>query len=126
MLEYEAKGEWWLPVAPDRRLSGELSFNQADGAVLETTGHLIPIAGGINEVRGSPSVHGLARNGKSISLLGCIVSNIGLNYPGLPSQSLRSEYLLVGKHVDSLDGQWVDRARIFVGSVFRTSRPEMR
>ncbi len=111
-------GLWWLPANPDDRLTGTLTFDQAEGArlqVLGLFGGLSAFDQGDGEAK---TIHGLTKNGREVTLLGCISVNRQFNAPGIMSEKYHAHYALIGHHF--VDGQ----EEIFDKCYFRFARLE--
>ena len=115
MEAFENSGIWWLPGQEDRTVVGILRFDPSDGFRLEIPfggiGELDDFVGRINTTGCTPLVHGVLRNGKSVTLSNAIMTDSSINFPGGRREQHRALRGFVGQ---SLCGEnpTVDRLRI--------------
>ena len=108
-MSFEYRGLWWLPSAPNKKISGTLSFSKEDGAYLD-------LDGAFKDINELPSfshfeiILGTTLNGKKITLYRCyeVRSDISATLRSLFSAS----YLFVGHHF--LADDQINFSRIFV------------
>ena len=89
MESWEMAGLWWLPDQPSEKIVGLVRYSSDDGFRLE-----IPFGflGGLREGAMPidpppvPSVRGVLKNGKHVTLLNAIRTNFSINMPGAGSE----------------------------------------
>jgi hypothetical protein len=115
MEAFESAGEWWLPEAPDTRVMGLLKYSDVDGFRLQIPfgflgerGHFL---NRVNQSDRAPVVHGLLRNGKSVTLVDAVMTSMTMNLPGAGSEAHRALMGFIGA-VESTANPLVDRVRV--------------
>lgn len=119
MDAFESAGEWWIPARPDAREVGLLDFSDSDGFRLA-----IPV-GSLGEsglVMTIPSdatttriVHGMLRDGKSVTLVDCLTAGATQRFPGAPSQNLHSGLGFIGRGEVPDPDPLIDRLSVSYG-----------
>lgn len=117
---FTEQGVFWLPEHPQDEVSGTLSYDPENGAILK----LLGIFGGLHEAferafvdTGYDDVaviHGVTTRGKPISLLRAICTNQQFSMPGIAHETWISNLLVIGIHMVSADDE-----SIFSKSYFR-------
>ena len=103
MIEkFEYKGYWWLPNKPQTKISGTLTFNPDEGAILDLEGSFKDI-GGLNRLLRPEVTLGESLDGKNITLLNCVETKTNLHIPGYLTMSFLAVVVLVGAHFQSKD-----------------------
>jgi ApeA N-terminal domain 1 len=114
-------GFWWLPEAPDEKVSGTLSYSPDEGLELKLVGSFTPITDAFGAPPNCPIILGITA-GKLVTLVGCMQSGTSMSFPGFQSESFIPRFALLGVHVESTDdlifdeidllfsnfGDWVD------------------
>jgi Fe-S-cluster formation regulator IscX/YfhJ len=112
---FENAGVWWLPGQEEQKIVGILRFDPADGFRLEIPfgglGELDDFAGRINTSVRTPLVHGLLRNGKSVTLVNAVMTNSSINFPGGRREEHRALRGFIGQSLCD-ENPTVDRLRI--------------
>jgi hypothetical protein len=87
--EVTYSGEWWIPSNPEKRISGKLTFNQDNGAILELV-----------EPFSEPykTIFGKNQFGIQMTLLECFP--LSLNMPG-SSYKILGQFFLFGAHFEN-------------------------
>lgn len=115
---FSHEGFWWLPENPDDRVSGTLTFSQAEGPSLQ----LLGVFGGIlsfnREMSERFAIHGITKKGKKITLLDAFVTSMQMNAPGIMNAKYRPHLICIGHHFLTEDDA------IFDKSFFRFERLE--
>jgi hypothetical protein len=91
-------GEWWLPEAPDRKVSGWLTFTVDDGAQLRLVGSFREVMTGDSTGRGVsyPRILGQIEN-KAFTLEGCHRSTLRRNlFGGVPTEAIQVDQVYRG------------------------------
>lgn len=94
---FTLNGVWWLPENPDARLCGELSFVNDERIILKLLG-LTHEATEANKKYEPTIIHGITANGLICTLSANIETEVKLNMPGIPSSTIKCQYLFLGKH----------------------------
>jgi len=94
---WEAKGDWWVPGTPAKRVRGKLSVCDATGYSLEIDDSL-----GVSNDSPNMIVLGERADGTPITLMLCTLQS-GTNDGKFHGEKYSAEWLLVGKHYDSID-----------------------
>ena len=103
MIEkFEYKGYWWLPNRPQTKISGTLTFNPDEGAILDLEGSLKDI-GDLNRLLRPEVILGASLDGKNITLLNCVETKTNLHVPGYLTMSFFAVVVLVGAHFQRAD-----------------------
>lgn len=108
---FTEQGLFWLPEREEDKQSGSLSYDPENGAVLEVFGIFGDLAEAFNRALGGsdadkPSViHGVTMRGKPVSLLKAFNSTSKLHMPGIPHETWKSNLLVIGLHITSVDNE---------------------
>ncbi len=103
MIEkFEYKGYWWLPNRPQTKISGTLTFNPDEGAILDLEGSFKDI-GDLNRLLRPEVILGASLDGKNITLLNCVETKTKLYVPGYLTMSFFAVVVLVGAHFQRAD-----------------------
>ncbi|MFT2690401.1 HEPN domain-containing protein [Clavibacter zhangzhiyongii] len=119
----EWAGKWWLPSQPDVKVSGVLTYDPHEGLRLRLVGGweeriLQTLGEGVTSFRGETrpfsTIHGIG-NGQKMTLFDShSIRSIRFDFfeleAGPAEQTIRSETLLVGAHVENQD------AAVYVGA----------
>lgn len=117
---FTEQGLFWLPGRQDDEVPGTLSYDPESGAVLKLLGIFGELQEAFNRAfGGTPDddeavVHGVTMKGKPISLLRAYNINRQLNMPGIPSETWKSNLMVIGTHLTNADDE-----AIFSKSYFR-------
>lgn len=115
MEAFESAGLWWLPGTPDEQVVGLLAFSPSEGFTLSIPfGHL----GGfrrmmarVNHSENTPLIHGVLRNGKQVTLVNALLTNMTMNMPGAGSEEYYAGLGLVSGDETGPNPK-LDRARL--------------
>lgn len=94
---FEVVGLWWTPEAPERKISGTLSYDPEDGLRLS----LIGVLSNTDVFQSSEEfdvILGMPSNGQPITLLNCFVSQSNMGFPGFATETLFAHASLSGHH----------------------------
>jgi hypothetical protein len=116
--EFSHEGFWWLPDNPDERIAGTLTFSQVDGAQLKLLGMFGGFRAFGQRQTDYVTLHGITKNGKSVTLLDAFSSNRQMNAPGIMNEQYKGHTLCIGHHFSSEDDATFDK------SFFRFERLE--
>jgi hypothetical protein len=119
----EWAGKWWLPSQPDAEVSGVLTYDPHEGLGLRLVGGweeriLQSLGTGVTSFQGDTrpfsTIHGIA-NGKKMTLFDShSIHSVRFDFfeleAGPDEQTIRSETLLVGAHIEGED------AAVFIGA----------
>lgn len=106
----EYKGYWHLPATPELEVAGVLIYYPDEKIELELIGSFDEdiddfIVNNVESV-----IYGKTSDAKNISLIQCSRSNNSLNFSaGFPITKYNCRYMIIGKHITSLD----DKSRYF-------------
>ena len=110
MESFEHMGDWWLPEAPENKISGKLSFDPATGMSLELLGHIYQLLG---HLEGEELTEYLNRNEIDIiqgvteksfvTLQGCNFTGSHDNFVGLDKTTIEARYVFRGHLFDSIN-----------------------
>jgi hypothetical protein len=107
--EFEHKGIWWLPIDPEEKISGTLSFTPGEGAVLD-------LMGSFEEMKNTNSkgcitikvqsgkqcepeiILGTSSDGKNITLHKCFETKRSYSSSGFPTSSFYANIVFIGGH----------------------------
>jgi len=100
---FDQQGEWWLPEAPSRRLSGRITVRADKYAELNLLDSFQPIEGVVQiaDHIEYPIVLGTTANGEAVTLLNCQQMGRGFRFGsgGLRTpERLLSSWVLIGAH----------------------------
>lgn len=101
---FTEEGYWWIQGREDNRVAGTLSFDPENRAVLKLLGltrELGPafaaaLSGGHRPVE---TIYGVTKNGKPVTLLRAFNVQSSLRMPGIPTETWKSNLLVVGLHI---------------------------
>jgi hypothetical protein len=101
-------GNWWLPEAPSRSVSGDLTLDD-EGVRLSLRGTLLSAPAALQamaerDAEAFPIVLGVTTNGKQVTLEDSVVVGTQMQLgPGVPTQRLLPRVAYVGVHVESVE-----------------------
>jgi len=109
----EYKGYWFLPNKKEKAVAGVLTYTPKVSIVLELIGSFYENYSEIfSDNNGEDVVHGFTSDAKNITLLSCFPSS-SLNFSSsFPITEYSCQYLIVGKHINSLDDPSFYKARV--------------
>jgi hypothetical protein len=94
MEAFESSGIWWLPEAPETRIVGMLSYLDEDGFRLKipfgNLGGPEQFVSHINQQPSTTIIHGTLQNGKTATLIDCVLTNFSMKTPGMASEEYRA------------------------------------
>lgn len=94
MESFELAGLWWLPEVPGERVVGLVKYSAADGFRLQIPfgclGEIHHLADRVNQSGRVPLAHGILRNGKTVTLVDCLMTNMTMSMPGSASEEYRA------------------------------------
>lgn len=107
---FTQQGLFWLAGKRDDEVTGTLTYDPEQGAVLR----LIGIFGEVHKAFGralggggdhdeNATIHGVTMKGKPVSLLHAMDTNRQLNMPGIAHETWKSNLLVIGAHIMSAD-----------------------
>lgn len=114
------QGMFWLPHKREDEVSGTLSYDPENGAVLKLLGIFGQLHEAFNRVFGGRRnddeviIHGVTMKGKPLTLLHAHNTNRQLNMPGIAHETWASNLLVIGVHIMSAEDD-----AIFPKSYFR-------
>lgn len=101
---FEAKGFWWLPETPRKKISGNISYSPGQpihlelmGALNQTKKYQIPP----HELIDHPIIQGVLTDGRSVTLQKCLQTQSRTNLIGISTTRFISHLAFVGVHFDS-------------------------
>jgi len=103
---FESSGVWWLPDSSNEKVVGLLRYSTTEGFSLTVPygnlGGMKHWAARINQSENTPVALGVLQNGKHVTLLNLVMTNMTLIMPGAGSEKYHSSCGFVGAtHVDS-------------------------
>jgi len=103
-------GYWWLPENEDNKVPGTLEYSRlGDTRNLKLSGTFRP-----NQIMPSteifPVVHGFLKDGTSVSLLKCVVSDRHMG--GITSDSYNCSAIVYGTHIDNAEQSVFSSGRV--------------
>ena len=101
---FTEEGYWWISGGEDNQVAGTLTYDAVNGAELTLLGITGDIVSVFNAAltggdRGYATIYGVTKKGKPVTLLRTLNSNRQLNMPGIPTESWKSNLLVVGMHL---------------------------
>ena len=116
MESFKSSGLFRLPETPDEQVVGLLHYSPGDGFTLSVPfGHLggmKHMAARVNKSETTPVVHGVLRNGKQVTLVNLLMTNMTLNMPGAGSEEYYAGLGFVGGSVEAETNPEADRVRL--------------
>jgi hypothetical protein len=107
--DFEYKGEWFLPLAKDRRVTGTLTYSVDNGISLELFGNFDDYSPILPQVENKEIIQGITRDSRLITLYRNYVIHIdgakliqGQEY-GVPSVRYSALYMFEGVHIDKVE-----------------------
>jgi hypothetical protein len=95
--DFELKGFWWLPDAPENKISGTLNFRGSAEISLDLLGSFqMPGSSGVIEQQ--DLILGFSQDGRKITVYDSFVSSSEIKMPGILNTTYTSNYLFFGKH----------------------------
>ena len=91
--KFEIKGLWWLPENPDKKLTGTLSYDPEDGAVLELVGSSFETPIEIFNAKEYDIING--QSSDEITLYKCYSQS--MNVQGIMSSKYFANFVFKGK-----------------------------
>ena len=108
MDTFELAGQWWLPESPNERKIGLLKYSDEEGFTLKIPfGNLGNLPHSTEVGKRVPILLGILINGKNVTLVDSVMTNMKLNFPGAASEEYKS---LLG----------------FIGSIESESNPQIK
>lgn len=109
-LEY--KGYWYLPSLPENKVAGILTYCPNEKIVLELIGSFDDSFSELFGNKEESVIYGKTSDAKEITLLQCFqYSSVNFN-ADFPIVRYNCNYMLIGKHINSLDERCQYRVRI--------------
>ncbi|MDX5576630.1 HEPN domain-containing protein [Streptomyces sp. ID01-9D] len=108
MEDLDLNGLWWIPGNEDDTVAGNLQFKMRDSINLNLNGSFKSFEE-LNEHKQYDIILGITSNGKKISLINCLESNLRFSFPGYASDSYRARYLFIGVHLNTLEDMAFER-----------------
>ncbi|MFQ5961979.1 MAG: HEPN domain-containing protein [Candidatus Methylomirabilales bacterium] len=111
MKERRYSGVWWLPSAPDNKVSGTLTFSNQDGLCLA-------VAGPVNEVRRFaveervPLILGITAKSQPVTLEGCLRGRFTSSSGGVARGEYLPDRAYVGAHFPAVEELHFEKAVI--------------
>ena len=112
MEKINLNGIWWLPDAPEARISGILNYDPNEGIFLELIGTFSNLIS-YDQNRSYDIVIGVSTNGKMVTLYNCMEIKRSLSIPGVESSRIRADLLLFGHHFEKIEDIKFDE--IYIG-----------
>ncbi len=107
-LEY--KGYWYLPSSSEKKVAGILTYIPSDKITLELIGAFDNSLSSLFETKEEKVIYGKTSDAKEVTLLQCFQCS-SINFSSdFPIVTYNCSYLIIGKHINSLDEQaryWV-------------------
>lgn len=101
------EGYWWVAGRENDQVAGTLTYDPENRAVLKLLGltrELGPtFAAALTGNRPFETIYGVTKKGKPVSLIRALVANTNLNMPGLPTETWKSNLLVMGIHIRDAD-----------------------
>ena len=89
----KAKGVWWLPEKPGKRLSGEITYSPTGGAEIDLYDYFF------EELSTEPlTVWGITADGKRVTLFDGYTRNMTMHSSGAKVSKISSNYAVTGGH----------------------------
>jgi len=93
---FTAKGMWWLPDNPEKKLSGEISYSSIGGAEIDLYNYFF------EELSVDPlTVWGITTDGKKITVFDGYTRNMTLHSSGAKVSKIASNFSVTGGHYRS-------------------------
>lgn len=114
----EYKGFWFLPDKPKNKVAGILYFKANDSIKLELIGGFDSELSQIIKSKTIKIIYGFTSNAEKITLINCF-SSFSLNFSSNhPLTKYSCQYLVVGKHLKSMEDEIFDRIRVDMSSLY--------
>jgi hypothetical protein len=102
LLQEEAL--WWNPETPDEHVTGTLICDPEDGTTLSLMGTLGEPTSLFSGPEVEPDViHGITRQGRLITLFGCMRTSFQANMPGIATEKFKAHWALFGGHFKNIE-----------------------
>lgn len=100
---FTEEGFWWVKGREGHQVGGTLTFDPENRAVLKLLGlteELGPsIAAALTGSRPVENIYGVTKKGKPVTLLRAFNVHSNLNMPGIPTETWKSNLLVIGLHL---------------------------
>jgi hypothetical protein len=100
---FTEEGYWWVKGREDEEVAGTLTFDPENRAVLKLLGltrELGPsFAAALSGNRPFENIYGVTKKGKPVTLLRAFNAESNLNMPGIPTETWKSNLLVIGMHL---------------------------
>lgn len=114
----EYKGFWFLPDKPQNKVAGILYFKANNSIRLELIGGFDSELSQIIKSKTNKIIQGFTSNAEKITLINCF-SSFSLNFSSdHPLTKYNCQYLIVGKHLKSMEDETFDRIRVDMTSLY--------
>jgi len=99
----EYRGYWYLPSEPEQKVAGIVTYYPNEKIILELIGAFNEEIEALFSEKEEPVIHGITSDAKNISLIRCY-QYTSVNFgSGIPIVRYLCEYMIVGKHLMSLE-----------------------
>ena len=99
MENFQIKGHWWLPDAPQEKITGTLSFSKEDGGTLELDDLFSEEDSA--RIHEPPIILGISQNGKSYTLYKTLYTSWTLPILGLGTAKYFTHLIFEGIHFEN-------------------------
>jgi hypothetical protein len=105
---FTEEGYWWVPGAEDKQVAGTLMFDPENRTVLKLLGVTRDLDASLAAVmsgghRPDDTIYGVTKKGKPVTLLRALNVQTSLNMPGIPTETWKSNLLVIGLHLSDED-----------------------
>jgi ApeA N-terminal domain 1 len=112
---FELAGQWWLPESPNERKTGLLKYSDEDGFTLKIPfGNLGNLPRSIkvgDQPKSVPILLGILINGKTVTLVDVLMTNMNLNFPGGGSEEYKCLFGFIGS-IESESNPQIDKLQV--------------
>lgn len=108
-------GQWWLPELPNEQKTGTLKYSDEDGFTLTIPfGNLcdLPRSFGVGDrPKRLPLLLGILINGKNVTLVDVLITNMNLHFPGGRSEEYKCLLGFIGS-IESESNPHVEKLQV--------------
>jgi hypothetical protein len=101
---FTEEGFWWVEGREDERVAGTLTYDPENRAVLKLLGMTRDLVSSFGAAlsgrhRDTETIYGVTKKGKAVTLLRAMSAQQQMNMPGIPTETWKSNLLVVGMHL---------------------------
>jgi hypothetical protein len=116
---FAEEGYWWVQGREDKEVAGTLTFDPENRAVLKLLGLTRELESSFADAlsgghRPIETIYGMTKKGKAVTLLRAFNAQANLHMPGIPTETWKSNLLVIGLHLSD-----EDKAEVFSKSYVR-------